>query len=402
MKINLIGQPYADSGSLHRYLIEGCADERFTHLSFAAAWAKRSGLRRVETALQGFAARGGLITSVVGISEGGATRQGLSATLDLPGESYVFHDSGRTFHPKIYLFTGPDHWSALVGSSNLTAGGLYWNYEASLAVSGDRADADSRTVVSDLEGWFGKLIRDTEVCLPLTKKLIEQLVLDPECRIGNEDRINARGARPAAGPAYLEGPLLFGRSKNAKHPDPAKRPRRADAPLSSDLSPEPAYLEGDDTTLEDVPLGESEIITHAWHKKMTASDAQQPKGEKSNPTGHIKLSQAKHALDHKTYFRNHFFSDLEWKKVQKGSKVHEQASVSFQVIVGAKNHGVHALFLDHAPHRVSNQNNVPTWLHWGDYLGKYLRDKDHVGEYVTIERFEDGSRQLTIATDPIG
>lgn len=37
-----------------------------------------------------------------------------------------------TFHPKVYLFEGKEEASAIVGSSNLTAGGLYTNLEAAI------------------------------------------------------------------------------------------------------------------------------------------------------------------------------------------------------------------------------------------------------------------------------
>ena len=43
----------------------------------------------------------------------------------------VFHNPlPHTFHPKLYLFKSDDHAEMVMGSGNLTEGGLYTNYEA--------------------------------------------------------------------------------------------------------------------------------------------------------------------------------------------------------------------------------------------------------------------------------
>ncbi|WP_437016315.1 hypothetical protein [Streptomyces sp. enrichment culture] len=390
MKINLVGQPYSDSSNLYQFMEAGCHDDRYTELRIATAWAKQSGLMRVEDHLKAFRTGGGKVICVVGISEGGATRQGLDLTYKVCDNSYVLHDAGRTFHPKVYLFTGPKDWSLFIGSNNLTAGGVFWNYEAALEVSGSYDDPQDAGLAQQVQGWFDALLGDTGICKPLNLDMIKQLIESPQYRIGDEIRMRSRHI----GPAKTPGDSLFGKSIKGKHGDPF-------GGLKEGVLP--AVKEATSLTLEDEPAGPHEILVHSWFKKMSRSDAQRPEGAKSTVTGSLKLTKAKHPIDQKSYFRHSFFSDLEWavaKQTPKG--IQEKAQVAFEVLIGSKVLGTYDLVIDHADYRIANQGNVPTWLHWGEELGAYLKSHDHADDYVTIERFEDGSYRLTISTDPVG
>ena len=41
------------------------------------------------------------------------------------------------FHPKIYIFWSQDRWDLLIGSANLSGGGMKWNTELMLHMSSD-------------------------------------------------------------------------------------------------------------------------------------------------------------------------------------------------------------------------------------------------------------------------
>ena len=125
MDIKFLGQPYENYTSLVNFINEATKNGN-TELKIAVAWAKRSGLGRIWDALQDFRNAGGHITLIVGVSEGGASKEGLELAAQIADESYIFHDPQRTFHPKVYFASSHDTNSLLVGSSNLTAGGLGW------------------------------------------------------------------------------------------------------------------------------------------------------------------------------------------------------------------------------------------------------------------------------------
>src|SRR5258705_9956176 len=83
----------------------------------------------------------------VGIDNGGTSieaAQLLWRLLQPSGRLFIYNDpvgsDAPTFHPKIYWFEKPGVAKAIVGSSNLTRGGLFTNHEASLIATLDLGD----------------------------------------------------------------------------------------------------------------------------------------------------------------------------------------------------------------------------------------------------------------------
>ena len=165
MRVHFVAQPFADNGfDLRDFLLRVLADKSINSLDIAVAWAKRSGLRIVEDAFRTFRARGGRIRMIVGISEGGATRQGLEMAVSLTDEAFIFHNPGRTFHPKVYAAYGRTTAEVLVGSHNLTAGGSARNYEAGTLCELNLKDLeDKRYLESVVNGYFEYLLGDSEI-----------------------------------------------------------------------------------------------------------------------------------------------------------------------------------------------------------------------------------------------
>jgi hypothetical protein len=118
---------------------------KWSRFRAAVAFVKRSGVRHIYDALSDFAARGTVKISV-GVDCGGTSREGLHALFDSvkpSGEVWVFHnDNDSTFHPKIYLFSNEREAELVIGSGNLTEGGLFTNYEAAVHLRLDLHTAD--------------------------------------------------------------------------------------------------------------------------------------------------------------------------------------------------------------------------------------------------------------------
>lgn len=101
------------------------------------AWARRAGVGLLYTAL-GDSLRN--VDVVVGMAGRGTSAEALAHLRALGRRTFVYHKHHRqTFHPKLYLFddgsTPPTNAALLVGSSNLTGGGLYQNIEGNLALT---------------------------------------------------------------------------------------------------------------------------------------------------------------------------------------------------------------------------------------------------------------------------
>ena len=116
------------------------------------AWARRSGVGLLHAAL-GESLRN--VDVIVGMANRGTSAEALALLRSLARRVFVYHKHHlQTFHPKVYLFddgqSPPSDAVLLVGSSNLTGGGLYQNIEGNLALAlrpadqdGDRATYDS-------------------------------------------------------------------------------------------------------------------------------------------------------------------------------------------------------------------------------------------------------------------
>lgn len=69
-------------------------------------------------------------------------------------------NSKFTFHPKIYAFSGRKKNTVLIGSANLTGGGLKLNYEASAVI-----DDPDKSLTNSIIQHFDELISENEIVL---------------------------------------------------------------------------------------------------------------------------------------------------------------------------------------------------------------------------------------------
>ena len=122
------------------YLREQLQDKRWNEFRAAIAFIKYTGVRYIERKLSEFGERG-KANIIVGIDQRGTSYDGLMGLLNCVGENgevWVFHNENQsTFHPKVYVFSDKDEAEIVVGSGNMTEGGLFTNYEASLALQLD-------------------------------------------------------------------------------------------------------------------------------------------------------------------------------------------------------------------------------------------------------------------------
>ena len=156
--MELMRQP-DESGRLGDWL-KANLDRDWTHFRAAVAFVKRSGVKHVAAQLAAFA-KARQVRIVVGVDHEGTSYEGLEELLRAVspnGQVVVFHNRlSHTFHPKLYLFRSATHAEVVVGSGNLTEGGLFTNYEASLRLGLDLAKPEDaaalRSVESALDEW---------------------------------------------------------------------------------------------------------------------------------------------------------------------------------------------------------------------------------------------------------
>ena len=216
MTIQFIGQPV--SSQIGAYVNDQLHHPATVSARFMVAWAKHSGLRRLRIALKAARERGVTIEVIVGVDEGGATLEGLEALLELTDHAYVFHNPRspkRTFHPKIYMFESSGDDSVIVGSGNLTLGGLYSNYEAATLVSvrHDQSSGAERSYYKSVEGYYEAIRSDKSVCRILDAGLLDALREHPTLRVGSERTSRRRLGVEGSAEFSDTTPTLFGTSE---------------------------------------------------------------------------------------------------------------------------------------------------------------------------------------------
>ena len=125
----------------------------------AVAFVKWSGVKHILANLTGFA-QSRRAEVIAGVDHQGTSYEGLRRLLDAVspnGRVVVFHNKLRhTFHPKVYLFKSDDRAEMVVGSENMTEGGLYTNYELGVQVSLDLGEDSDREMLESIEGVLNR------------------------------------------------------------------------------------------------------------------------------------------------------------------------------------------------------------------------------------------------------
>jgi len=122
---------------------------------FAVAFLRRTGYTEIEQDLEGSLERGHAAELVVGLSGYGITDwESLRELLRLRGKhgnlrvKYYYNEG---FHPKLFIFEFPQNLKRIVlGSSNLTGGGIGENVEANILLQG----TSSEKAIADILEFF--------------------------------------------------------------------------------------------------------------------------------------------------------------------------------------------------------------------------------------------------------
>ncbi len=193
----LLAQP--DGDRLGDLLNRRLQEPQWTTFRAAVAFVKRSGVNHIADSLRAFARRGH-IRMAVGVDLLGTSVEGLESLLECvggQGEVWVFHnENGPTFHPKMYVFSNDRNAEVIIGSGNLTQGGLFENYEASIALALDLADPDDHGVLTGIEAVLNAYFdRRPGTAVALTAETLERLTADGY--IVPEVEMRPRTRRPA-------------------------------------------------------------------------------------------------------------------------------------------------------------------------------------------------------------
>lgn len=156
MNWSTVSQPDGSS-RLGDELLSLLTDGRWVRLDAAVAFVKLSGVRHLAARLDEFSARNpGSVRITVGIDQQGSSIEGVQLLWQVVaphgGQLFILRNPqgppSSTFHPKAWLFrdaTGDGR--AVIGSGNLTQGGLYTNYELAIGMTADAASLSELSAI---------------------------------------------------------------------------------------------------------------------------------------------------------------------------------------------------------------------------------------------------------------
>lgn len=333
-----------------------------------------------------------VVRFVIGANDGNLYGDDLADTLQIvqerPNASLtVIRLVGAKFHPKCYHIKREDDTeTAIVGSANLTVAGVTLNIEACVIFdtrAGDSVNLLQR-ISAGIDLWVQReqgdgvfqISSQTDIDLLKQNGIID--VVQPQAILS---KVSSNTERRNTG--------QLGR-RNSLWRRPSTRRRRSLAVNKV------AVLIAEDAGTTSIKVHN---VVKRWTKELNPSDAQQPPRARSSTTANLRLSKAGHNIDFRRWFRDDLFGEAMWTEELRSGNTYEFTELPFTVEFLDRNLGKQTLKIDHAPHRMAGQNNVPTVLIWGHELMRELIGHSYVGKHVVIEKYEDGSYGLKIADD---
>jgi HKD family nuclease len=191
-------------------------DKNWPEFTACIAFVKRSGTRHIANRLARFSKKGN-VELLVGIDHGGTSKEGLEDLLNAIGPAHQLHivhnEYAVTFHPKIYMFKNSKAAEIVIGSGNMTEGGLFTNYEAAIHLCLDFDVEEDRALLAQIEKCITAW-RDpsTGTSLQLDAALLSKLVANGYVPV---EALSAGGS--PGGAAAATKPKIF---KGANVPPP--------------------------------------------------------------------------------------------------------------------------------------------------------------------------------------
>jgi HKD family nuclease len=396
MKVEIISQPFDRNGveqTLGDVIKNLLTSESplYGRVWFVSAFVNHRALLHILPDIKAALGKGVEIHFICGIDHHSTTTEALQEILALGVESYIVHNPrpGHTFHPKIYLFESDEEADLIIGSNNLTEGGIFSNYEIAIRLTFDLGKEPS--TYQEVKNSLGRFLNPTgPSAQSTTEQLLQSLVERGELITENQKREDRRP--PVVGVRVDE----FGNAIESELPSSPfgteDIPRAPPLPDVETAIPKKHRHRETGEAAEAVLQGEEiEMPVPArgrllWEKNnLPASDVQRQLG---NPTGGLRLTQAGweihgHPIDQTTYFRYDLFGHLNWTVGKYPPKRQQAVAIPFRLLILGKNFGVQEMIISHKPSGEAGQGNYTTMFHWGG-LGDTIQELNLVGKTFRI------------------
>ena len=312
------------------------------NILLSVAFVRRAGVDRIRDKLSDVS---GITEIFLGIRNGVTSVQGILSLLEIGTHLYVVDTASQNiiFHPKLYMAYNNIEACIIIGSANLTLGGLMKNIEFSTHVRLNRRKRKDEKILQGLKVTVKGMLSSypNHVFRIQTKREAVQLL--------REGRLEDERA--------------------------SRFPNRVRARVKCQkvsLAPIPLNMDGDN--IHEKLIRKSSIARRkggpslVWiSKPLTERSLNIPKGKTTHPTGGMSLGKGQvEGIDFQKYFRNEVFSELSWKTDSSGL---EKATANFEIIVAEVSYGHYDLQIKHNPSedtKTYEQRNSMTSISWGN------------------------------------
>lgn len=348
------------------------SEQRIEHAILSVAFLTNDGVQQLKDIFYNIPKSSQVL---VGISNGVTSYQGLTALLLYIKGFYVVDTgtAGVIFHPKLYFLRTASMLKTIVGSANLTLGGLNNNIEASAYIELGKDDENFSALVNKVEDTIGgfilnnpKNIRKITLQSEIDELFSSSLLVDESVQRPSRDTIGNPSGTKTNRPKSIK-------LKTQRIPSSVRKGRLPSAPKAAPSSP----LATSPFNMDYLPVWRS--------KELTERDLNIPQGSNTHTTGSINLDKgfAPPDMDHRHYFKDEVFNRLSWK--EKGETVVE-ATAKFLLEIKGIYRGEFPLNIRHTTStdtKAYRQRNAMTRLSWGD-AKPYIADRSLLGCLLTL------------------
>ncbi|MGB0840427.1 MAG: phospholipase D-like domain-containing protein [Chitinophagales bacterium] len=385
MEIQFLGQGYEalSENAVGNHLAKLLVEKGFQSFTVLSAFISEAGVNGLAKYIAETGTDVELITIITGVDQQGTSKEALEALMALNVNAYVFYQPSMTiFHPKIYLFEGAEKSALIIGSSNLTAQGLFNNIEASFLIRVSTHDEKGMETIHQLKNYYKGLFDLTDPNLKkLDQDLINFLVKTKVVPTAEERKATSSESEAIENKQSRKGLYdIFPKRIIAKIPSFFRKKRKSSlSPLNKSIAKK--------ALKEQVANNQLRLLL--WESNpLTKRDLNIPTGKNTNPTGSMLFKKGKQVdIDQRHFFRNQVFQTLNWQYDTRPNLSHlERAKAMFKIIVQGVDKGNFELKLTHNSKTTTKtylQKNSMTAISWGS-AKSVIAKQELIGKTVKL------------------
>lgn len=379
----------------HSKALESILSKQAETLLISVAFAKTPGVKVISEFLKTNAKSSKVF---VGIRNDITSYQAIEMLLDTGAAIFAVDTGSKStiFHPKIYLTKNGMEAVAIIGSANLTFGGLHNNIESSSILTLDLANQDDADFYDEAISQFNGMInnypehvfqiKNSEVI----KTLFESGRLTDETVVITKSSANKKG-----GTDSTPRMKLF-----RTFPTSTIKKKIADKFVDEFV----INKQGEEVITESPALAAPSIDEFylVWQSnELKERDLNIPTGENTNPTGSMYWKKgALDNIDQRHHFRDTVFENVLWVKDAKLPH-YERAIVNFHIYTKGEFQGIFPLKISHnndTDSQTYKQKNSMTNVSWGEAKA-LIAKRDLLGRVLSLSRKDTTPPEFMISID---